>query len=163
VLARVGGNETISGTWTFSNPITVGTTVLAKGVGMEVFNLGGDWREFISTGGSYPTGATFDKLAPGTGVFYLNPTLLLPGTYAVEGVCRTITGSPGGGIGLFDLDGGAPNTAIATAGGTLNTTGVFVRSTAITFPDAVRTFGVKLNVDAGSSISCHNIRIVRLT
>jgi hypothetical protein len=162
VLARVGGNETISGTWTFSNTITMGSTALASGVGFSAESLGGDWREFVS-GTSYPSGATLDKLVPGSSVWYIN-AYALPGTYAVEGTCKSDTGAGTGYLAVFDLDGGTPDTALTGSeiSGTLSTTGVRLRSGAITFPNAVRTLAVKQKASA-NSISCWGIRIVRIS
>jgi hypothetical protein len=162
VLARVGGNETISGTWTFSNAITVGSTVLPTGIGLTVADLGGDWREYV-TGTGYPSGATFDKLVPGSGVWYIN-AYALPGTYGVEAVCAANTGTPNITIAAFDLDGGTPDAALTgsetVAAG--STTGVRIRSTAITFANAARTIGVKVKIASGS-VACRGIRIIRLS
>lgn len=162
VLARVSSNETISGTWTFSSPVTIEGTVHATGLGFEVVHLGGDWREYV-TGTSYPSGATFDKLVPGSGVWYIN-AYALPGTYGVEAVCAVNTGTPNVTIGVFDLDGAAPDTAL-TGSETVaasSTTGVRIRSAAITFANATHTHGVKAKVASGS-VACRNIRIVRLS
>lgn len=163
VLARVGSTETVSGAWTFSTVPTIAGRNSTPLVEMTHSTFGGDWREYVS-GTGYPSGATYDKLVSGTGVVYVNTANLI-GTYAIEGTCKVDTGTPTGYLALFDLDGGTPDTALtgSEVSGAMSTTGVRLRSGAITFPASVsRTFGVKTKVSAGS-ISCFNIRLIRLS
>jgi len=163
LLARVGGTETITAAWAFSTAPTILTYNATPLIEATHSVFGGDWREYVS-GTTYPSGATYDKLLSGSGVVYLNTANLI-GTYAIEATCKVDSGAPTGYIALFDLDGGSPDTALtgSEASGTMNTTGVRLRSTAITFPGTtVHNFGVKVKVSAGS-IACLNVRLIRLS
>lgn len=138
------------------DPVTP-TNAGASGLG-EVFVFGSNSSAAI-TDTSYPAGATFDKLIPGTAVWLVDPATL-SGTYklevtAVQETAGTLT------IALVNLDGGAPDTPIATCAVT-SLTGEVVDSGAIVFPagGAPVHFGLKAKVSANEGFLI-NARIIR--
>lgn len=99
---------------------------------------------------SYPSGATFDTLHPGSSVWSVDSDTLVGGTYVLEinGVqvtAGTLT------VALVNLTDGAPDTPIATASVT-STTGARAVSSAITFATggSSKVYGIKSQVSANS-------------
>lgn len=119
----------------------------ASGLG-EIFDFGGSSSSPV-TGTSYPAGATFDKLHPGTAV-YNEDAANLSGTYKLEatGVVAAATTLT---VALVNLSDGAPDTPLVTMTFT-STTGERKQSSAITFPagGTAKNYGIKVKVDAGS-------------
>jgi hypothetical protein len=96
---------------------------------------------------SYESGATFDKLHPGTAVMYVDSNNLV-GTYklqatGVQDTSGTLT------VALVNLEDGAPDTPIATLTIT-STTGEVATSSAITWPAGglQKRYGIKPKVSA---------------
>lgn len=96
----------------------------------------------IVAGTSYVSGATFDKLQPGSSVWSVD-SATLTGTYVLEvtgvqNVAGTLT------VALVNLTDGAPDVPLATATIT-STTGERAVSGAITFPagGSAKQFGIK--------------------
>ena len=121
------------------------TNAGASGLG-EVFVFGSNSSAAV-TATSFPSGATYDKLAPGTSVWIVDPATL-SGTYQLEAVgvqetAGTLT------VALVNLSDGAPDTPIATCAIT-SLTGQTVDSGAIVFPagGVAKSFGVKVKVSA---------------
>jgi hypothetical protein len=128
------------------------------GVGAEIYSFGSN-SSVVITDTTYPSGATFDKLQPGTGVWLVDPATLT-GTYVLEvtGV-MTLAGTLT--VALMNLDGGAPDTPIAAATVT-SLTGEVAQSAAIVFPAGGTTvhFGIKTIVSANDGF-LRSARIVR--
>lgn len=98
---------------------------------------------------SYASGATFDKLQPGSSVWSVD-SATLTGEYVLEVVgvqntAGTLT------VALVNLTSGAPDTPIATCAIT-STTGQLVQSSAITFAagGTAIQYGIKAQVSANS-------------
>lgn len=109
---------------------------------------------------TYPSGATFDKLHPGTGVYFIDSGTLANGTYVIEATGTTTTGNTIT-VAIVDLDDGAPDTPLATL--TISsTTGARARSGAITFAVAgvAKQYGIKSKMDAGTGFAW-NVRLLR--
>lgn len=153
---------------TFTWVITFTVTELNISERGELLSLIGN-QDALSVGNAYPAGATFDKLVPGSGVLYIDSADLQGGTFALEAIVKVWNGTAIPTIALFNLDDGAPNTALAgsaVAGPAGNQTGNRVRSGAITFAaaGAPKTYGVKIKTDeVAGEASAWGIRIVRLT
>lgn len=97
---------------------------------------------------TYDTGATFDKLHPGTSVFNVDPDDL-PGTYILEGMGLVDSGTTLTAA-LVNLSDGAPDTPLVSI--TFDsTTGELSQSATITMPagGSARNFGIKPKVDTG--------------
>ena len=131
--------------WTQDNIASIGSSQNALG---EIFSFGGDSATPV-TDTSYPSGATYDKLAAGTAIYSVDSTDL-SGTYALVAMmaapsAQTITTA------IVNLADGAPDTALATCS-TTDATGVRVQSGAITFATAgvAKTYGVKIFVTGGT-------------
>lgn len=153
----------VSFTWDLTWTVTA-MQILERGA---VIDLGGNPDDF-QTGNAYPTGATFDKLVPGSGVWNIDSADLAGGTFALEGIVKSTTGVKVK-IALFNLDDGAPNTVLVGSeieSAISPTTGELVRSTAITFAaaGAAKKLGVKMTTDSASA-ECFawGLRIIRLT
>jgi hypothetical protein len=116
------------------------------GVGAELFVFGSQSAANI-TALVYTSGATYDTLHPGTGVWLVDPATLT-GTYALE-VMGVMTAAGTLSVSLMSLDGGAPDVPIATATVT-SLTGAVAQSGPITFPagGAAIHFGIKTIVSA---------------
>lgn len=115
----------------------------------EIFNFGTNSAAEVSNT-TFPSGATFDKLHPGSRPFQKDSVSLSSGTYLLQ-----ITGmmaSPGTlTVGIFDLSSGFPDVPLATAALT-STTGQVVVSGTITWGavGTVKTYGLKSLVSGGS-------------
>lgn len=143
-------------TMTDANGVPVGLTmdpVTATGAGAsglgEIFAFGSNSSSPI-TGTSYPSGATFDTLQPGSAV-YRQDSANLSGTYAIQATGVTSTTNTLT-VAFVDLSDGAPDTPLATCAIT-STTGAVVTSAAITFPagGSTKNYGIKVKVDSGSA------------
>lgn len=139
----------------------VGSTAAGAGpggIGAEIFSFGSNSSAVI-TATAYASGATYDTLQPGTGVWLVDPATLT-GTYVLEitGV-MTLAGTLS--ASLMNLDGGAPDTPIATASVT-SLTGAVAQSGPIVFPAGGTPihFGIKTIVSANDGF-LRSARIVR--
>lgn len=142
---------------TDTNGVQVGNTIdpvsaVASGAGVsglgEIFVFGSNSSSPVTVT-SYPSGATFDKLQPGSSVWSID-SANLTGTYVLESVgvqdtSGTLT------VALVNLSDGAPDTPIATCAIT-SLTGQLVQSSAITFPagGATKQYGIKAKVSANT-------------
>lgn len=134
-----------------------------------VIDLGGRDSAFTVPSGSdvYPAGATFDKLVPGSGAWYIDSSDLVGGTFVLEAVAKVDAAGARAKVALFNLDDGAPNTALTGSEITFtadNTTGERKRSSTITFPapGTAKQLAAKVTCNSGvRSAAAWNIRIVR--
>jgi len=146
------------------DPVTP-TGASASGVGSslgEVFVFGGDQAVGVATA-SYPTGATFDKLHAGTGVYPLNSASLMAGTYILQGCAKSLPDGTAT-VGLVNLTDGAPNTPLAEYT-VASDTGAIGSSGAITFAaaGATKQYGIKVHTSGGSVTAFSwGIRIMRV-
>lgn len=113
----------------------------------------------LVTDTSYVSGATLDKIQPGSVPWRVDPSVL-SGTYVLEAVgvqntAGTLT------VAVVNLTDGAPDTPIATATFT-SATGAIAQSGAITFPmgGSDKDFAIKAKVSANSGYVI-GARIVR--
>ncbi len=125
------------------NPVNGGSSGLG-----EIFSFGSQSASPI-TQTSYPSGATVDKLQPGTSVYRVD-SATLSGVYRLQvtGV-MTVAGTLT--VALVDLDSGAPDTPLATCAMT-SLTGAIIISDPITFglPGVSRNYGIKTRVSANT-------------
>ncbi len=126
------------------NAINAGTAGLG-----EIFVFGSNSSALISNT-SYASGATFDKLQPGSAVYPIDSAALAAGIYVIQatGVMNaagTLT------VAIVNLSDGAPDTPLATATIT-SLTGAVAQSGAISFglPGSVKQFGIKCKVSANT-------------
>lgn len=124
------------------------TNAGASGISSDVFVFGSNSADEV-TNTTYAAGATFNFLHPGTGVWTVDPATL-SGTYVLEAMGVQLVGGTLT-VALMNLDGGSPDTPIATCAIT-SLTGQVVRSAAITFPAGGTPihFGIKCIVSANS-------------
>ncbi len=108
---------------------------------------------------SYPAGADYTALHPGTAVMPLNSGSLV-GTYALRAT-GVIDTSGTLSIALVNLSDGSPDTPLAVVAIT-STTGEVVTSSAITFPAAgtAKNYGVKAKVSANTGFAW-GVQLVR--
>lgn len=144
IVKNSAGVVVPGGTQDIVAPIGAG----AAGIGEAAFEFGGFGSSPI-TNTAYVSGATYDKLHPGTAVLQRD-SAALTGTFVLEvtGVqmtSGTLT------VALVNLSDGAPDTPIATATIT-SLTGAVARSGAITFGAAgvSKDYGIKPIVSANS-------------
>ena len=129
------------------------------------FHFGGSAT--TQSGNAYPSGAGFDKLAPGTGPLQLDPDDFGVGTFAIRAALKVSNGSARASIALFDLS--DPNTVLtgSEVQGTVGEqTGEIVTSGEITMPDggSAETLGVKCKTNQSSaSVTVITADLVRLT
>lgn len=138
------------------NGVQVGPTmdpVSAINVGLtglgDAFDFGGQ-SSYPVTNTSLASGATFDKLQPGTGVYIIDSATLL-GTYVLRATgvtssTNTLT------VVLVNLSDGVPDTPIATltissTTGAIGTSGVVAFGTGGTS----KQYGIKASVDSGEA------------
>jgi hypothetical protein len=142
-------------TW---DPVTA-TNAGTAGLG-EVFVFGGNSSASI-TSTSYPVGATYDKLLPGTATYYIDSATLGSGTYVLEAT-GVVTAGGTLTVAIMDMDDGATETPLATCVIT-STTGQTVDSAAITFaaPGAKKHYGIKAMVSSGATGFAWGIRTWR--
>jgi hypothetical protein len=114
----------------------------------SVFEFGGFGSSPITVT-SYPSGATFDFLHPGTAVFQKDSADLL-GTYVLQATGVQLTSGTLTGA-LVNLSDGAPDTPLATCAIT-SLTGEVANSSAITFGavGTLKSYGIKTKVSANS-------------
>lgn len=138
------------------DPVPV-TNAGTAGLGM-VFNFDGNPTAAI-TQTAYPSGATYDKLQPGTGTWVVDSGTL-PGTYVLQATGLMTTGGTLS-VSIMDLDDGAPDTPLATLTIT-SLTGQTANSGAITFaaPGVQKHYGVKTLVSANTGFAW-SIKVVR--
>ncbi len=139
------------------DPITP-TNADTAGSSATVFVFGSQSSTPI-TATSYASGATYDKLQPGSSVWVVDPATLT-GTYVLEAAgvqetSGTLT------VALMNITDGAPDTPIATCAIT-SLTGQTVQSGSITFPagGSDKSFGIKCKVSANDGFLI-GARIVR--
>lgn len=133
------------------------TNAGTAGLGM-VFDFGGNSSAAI-TQTSYPSGATYDKLQPGTGTWVVD-SATLPGTYVLQATGLQVTSGTLS-VSIMDLDDGAPDTPLATLTIT-SATGQTANSGAITFaaPGVQKHYGIKCLVSANTGFAW-GIKIIR--
>lgn len=129
----------------------------AGGLG-EIFSFGGDPNAGITTT-SYPSGATFDMLHPGTAVFSEDSANLV-GTYVIQATGKQDTSGTLT-VAIVNLSDGAPDTPLATLTIT-SLTGALGTSGAITFGAAgvAKSYGIKSKVSANTGFA-YGIHLVR--
>lgn len=131
------------------------------GVGSSPFDFGSN-SSAVVTATSYASGATYDKLHPGTSVWRVD-SATLSGTYVLEAVGVKVTSGTLT-VALVNLT-DAPDTPIATVAIT-SLTGETGQSGAITFPagGAVKSYGIKTIVSAAANpgylIGARSVRTV---
>ena len=132
-----------------------------------VVTLGGDPNAFAYQT-AYPSGAGGDKVVSGSEFWYMLPSDLPTGTYAIEAMMKTNHASGQGTIALVNLD-DDPDTALAgsSVSGTVGQlTGERIRSTAITFgsPVSSKNWGVKVKSNnAAYGIAVWGLRIIQIS
>ena len=138
------------------DPVTP-TNAGASGLG-EVFVFGSQSSSPVTVT-SYPSGASFATLHPGTSVWAVDPATLT-GTYKIEATGVQDTAGTLS-VAIVNLTDGAPDTPLATATIT-SLTGEVATSGAITFPagGAVKQFGIKTKVSANTGFLI-GVRVVR--
>lgn len=137
------------------DPVTP-TNAGASGLG-EVFFFGSNSSAVI-TQTSYPSGATFDKLHPGTFVWQQNVGALT-GTLVLEAM-GNMEAAGTLSVALVNLVDGSPDTPIAEVT-LVNLSGQIGQSAPIVFPPSgAKTFGLKTKVSANSGFLT-GARIVR--
>ena len=144
--------------WTVDNvqAITLSQTVI--GENLPFF---GDASQSVNDT-SYPSGATVDKLVPGTKTLSLD-SADVTGTWALRGMLITENGSHAATAALVNLTDGSPDTAIVTITST-STTGASVTSSAITFATsgATKLYGVKAtSANAATYVQAYGLELVR--
>jgi hypothetical protein len=102
---------------------------------------------------SYPSGATVDKLAPGTKILPLDSTNVA-GTWALRGMLKNDGGTVTVTAALVNLTDGSPDTAIVTITST-SAVGELVTSSAVTFAasGASKDYGIKLTTSNVSNLA----------
>lgn len=131
------------------DPVTASASAVGSGVGLgEIFTFGSNSSAAI-TATSYASGATFDKLQPGSAVFEAD-SATLTGSYALQ-VTGLMASAGTLSVSIMDLTSGSPDTPLATATIT-SLTGAVATSAAITFGAAgiVRQYGIKTIVSAST-------------
>ena len=134
--------------------------VNAGSVGLgEIFVFGSNSAAAVTVT-SYPSGATLDKLQPGSSP-WPQDSAALSGTYVLEADRRPDGERDAHGVALVNLTDGAPDTPIATCAIT-SLTGAVVDSAPIVFPGggAVKQYGLKSMVSANTGFVI-GARIVR--
>ena len=125
------------------------TPTNAGSVGLgEIFVFGSNSAAAVTVT-SYPSGATFDTLQPGSSV-WLQDSAALSGVYVLEATgVQTVSGTLT--VALVNLTSGAPDTPIATCAIT-SLTGQVVQSSPIVFPGGgvVIEYGIKSKVDSNT-------------
>lgn len=121
--------------------------------------FGGDAGQPI-TQVAYPSGATYDKLAPNTDVVMFDFVSLPGGSYKLQAMLAEDAGTMT--IGIFNLT-DAPDAALAEISSTGTAAGELVQTAAITFAaaGATKTYGVKVKVSAGNGWAW-GVRLVRV-
>jgi hypothetical protein len=155
VILKTSAGVTV---WSVDNvqAITLSATVI--GENLPFF---GDASQSVNDT-SYASGATADKLAPGTKILPLD-SADVSGTWAVRGMLLTESGSHAASAALVNLSDGSPDTAIVTITST-STTGAVITSGAVTFATsgATKNYGIKLkSANASSYVQGWGFELVR--
>lgn len=146
--------------------ITVTLPVVTPAVvGYELIEtMGGDPSGFIAGGaGIYPSGATFESLAPGSWPVVLNSTNLSTGNYYFECSARVATAGAIAQAALFDIV-NAPDTPISGTEIIFTADELFgerKRSATFTIPATDTTIGVKVTTNTGIGAAAWGCRILR--
>lgn len=144
---------------------SISSTALGQAGGIgEIFSFDGT-PSYAIVDTAYQAGATYDKLHPGTSVFYFD-SANLPGTYRIRATAK------GDGVvkvsaAIVNLDDGAPDTplAAATTAGATSTTGEMIESGNITFAASgtPKHYGIKCKIDAAGSGYVWGVSLVRVS
>jgi hypothetical protein len=132
-----------------------------------VVTLGGSASDYSYQTG-YPSGNSADKLVPNSEIWYMLPSDLDAGTYAIEAMMKTNNAAGQGTIALFNLD-DAPDTVLGGSdvqGSVGQQTGEVVTSNPISFgsPISRKRFGVKVKSNnAAYGVAVWGIRVVQLS
>lgn len=145
------------------------TYVALNIVELQYFMFGGDSRSFTRPSGSdsYPSGATFDKLVPGSTVWEIDSASLAGGTFVLEAIACVETAGARAKVCVVNLSDGAPDTALTGSEISFtadNLTGERKVSSAITFPagGAAKKLGVKVTANSTTvGAAAWGCRIVR--
>lgn len=108
---------------------------------------------------NYPSGSTFDKLAPNTDVVVIDSAALPGGTFKLQAMLAVDAGANTVSLALVNLSDGSPDVPVVTITSN-STTGAQVTSSAITFAVGSKTYGVKIKVSGGSGWAW-GIRLIR--
>jgi len=142
------------------DPISPTNAGASGGVGTTSFVFGSNSAAEVTVT-TYPTGALYSALQPGSSVWIVDSGTLT-GTYVLEVVgTQQIAGTLT--VALCNLTDGSPDTPLATCAIT-SLTGQTVQSAIITFPGggADKSYGIKSQVSANSGFVA-GARIVRVT
>lgn len=153
IVFNVNGNR---------RPTTGAGTIMLQQL---IADFGGEAFGFQVPPGSdvYPSGATFDKLVPGSSPVVVNALKLPAGTYVLEASAKVAAAGARVKVGLFNLT-TAPDTPMTEITFTTSELlGERLRSAAVTLPSADNVLGVKLAVNSttinGAAWGCRIIRI----
>lgn len=154
---------------TFTWELTWTVTAMQATERGSFVEFGGDSRSYLlpSSSDAYPSGATFDKLVPGSTVLYVDSADLQGGTFVLEATAKVKSAGARAKVALFNLDDGAPDTALTGSEITFtadNTTGERKRSGTVTWPaaGASKQLGVKVTANSTSiPAAAWGCRIVR--
>lgn len=140
------------------DPVTSTAVGSSTGIGAQ-FSFGGNSAALVSDT-DYPTGATFDKLHPGTAVLSVDSNNLT-GTYAIQATglkdnSETLT------VGIFNLSDGTPDTPLATLAIT-SLTGEVATSGSIAFATGgiVKKYGIKAKAGGDYGGYAWGIQLIR--
>jgi hypothetical protein len=136
--------------------ITLSATVI--GENLPFF---GDASQSVNDTG-YASGATADKLAPGTKILPLD-SADVTGSWAIRGMLLSESASHAASAALVNLSDGSPDTAIVTITST-STTGAVITSGAVTFATsgATKNYGIKLkSANVASYVQGWGFELVR--
>ena len=144
--------------WTVDNvqAITLSATIIGENLPMF-----GDASQSVNDT-SVPSGATADKLAPGSKIMPID-SANVTGTWALRAMLITENASHAASLILANLTDGSPDAAMVTITST-STTGELVTSSAITFPasGSTKNFGVKLtSANSATYVQAFGAELVR--
>lgn len=127
----------------------------------EIFTFGGDSTSPITVT-SYPSGTTFAECHAGTSWLNLDFANLAAGTYKLEAMVQSVSGSVTVSAALVNLSDGADATALATCS-SASTTGTRVQSGAITFAaaGAAKDYAIKCKLSGAGVGLAWGVRLVR--
>lgn len=141
-----------------ANGVVLDTTDPVGSVGLQAvivseFSFFGDPTSPIQNYTGYPVGTTYAFCHAGTTLMSLDSRSLEAGTYKLQGMIASLTGTLLE-VGLMNLSDGADNVPLVTIS-TTSATGVLVQSSAITFatPGATKSYGIKAQIPSGSGFA----------